>query len=105
TGGGDRPKVVAAKPSAAATSPLAPVAATRPPISAAQAREARKAVERLERQLAALSRREGQVHDKMIAAATDASAMMRLSAELSTLHTEKEDLETQWLEAADRADT
>ncbi|MGB3858336.1 MAG: ABC transporter ATP-binding protein, partial [Ornithinimicrobium sp.] len=72
--------------------------------SAAQAREARKAVERLERQLAALSRREGQVHDKMIAAATDASAMMQLSAELSSLHTEKEDLETEWLEAADLAD-
>ncbi len=100
TGGGDRPKVVAAKPR-----PEAAAAAASPPISAAQAREARKAVERLERQLAALSRREGQVHDKMIAAATDASAMMQLSAELSTLHTEKEVLESQWLEAADRVDT
>ncbi|MGB3593548.1 MAG: ABC-F family ATP-binding cassette domain-containing protein [Ornithinimicrobium sp.] len=81
-----------------------PSGSTTSSTSAAQAREARKAVERLERQLAALSRREGQVHDKMIAAATDASAMMQLSAELSSLHTEKEDLETEWLEAADLAD-
>ncbi|MGB3827657.1 MAG: ABC-F family ATP-binding cassette domain-containing protein, partial [Ornithinimicrobium sp.] len=52
-----------------------------PTTSSGQAREARKAVERLERQLAAVSRREGQLHDKMITAATDADAMMQLSVE------------------------
>jgi ATPase subunit of ABC transporter with duplicated ATPase domains len=74
------------------------------PASAAATREARKAVERIERQLATLTRREGVLHDKMVAAATDASAMVRLSAELSDLHTEKETLELSWLEAAALAD-
>ncbi len=74
------------------------------PASAAATREARKAVERIERQLATLTRREGVLHDKMVAAATDASAMVRLSAELSDLHTEKETLELAWLEAAELAD-
>ncbi len=71
---------------------------------AAQTREARKAVERLDRQLATLTRRESEVHVEMVASATDASAMLRLSGDLSTLHTEKEALETQWLEAAELAE-
>ncbi len=71
---------------------------------AAQTREARKAVERLDRQLATLTRRESEVHVEMVASATDASAMLRLSGDLSTLHTEKEALEMQWLEAAELAE-
>ncbi len=81
--------------------PAAPAAT---PASASATREARKTVERIERQLATVTRREGVLHDKMIAAATDATAMVRLSAELSDLHTEKETLELAWLAAAELVD-
>ncbi len=84
--------------------PSKPSASAAPPASASATREARKAVERIERQLATVTRREGVLHDKMIVAATDATAMTRLSAQLSDLHTEKETLELAWLEAAELVD-
>jgi ATP-binding cassette subfamily F protein uup len=67
-------------------------------------REARKSVARAERSLAQLTAREEQLHDEMVAAATDAQEMLRLSRELEQLHTQREGLEHDWLAAAELAD-
>ncbi|MGB3185628.1 MAG: ATP-binding cassette domain-containing protein [Ornithinimicrobium sp.] len=80
-------------------------AGSTPSPSSATSRGARKAAERLERQLASIDRQEQGVHDRMVAAATDAQAMVALSSELDTLHTRRVDLEEQWLEAAELSDS
>ncbi|WP_256842819.1 ABC-F family ATP-binding cassette domain-containing protein [Ornithinimicrobium cryptoxanthini] len=72
-----------------------------PAASAAELREARKAVARVEKSLARVGERETRVHEQMAAQATDADAMTRLSAELTQLHEEREGLELEWLEAAE----
>ena len=41
------------------------------------------------------------VHEEMVAQATDADAMMRLSTQLDEIHQEREALELEWLEAAE----
>ena len=69
--------------------------------SAAELREARKTVARVEKALARLGEREARVHEDMVAQATDAGAMTRLSAELAEIHAEREALELQWLAAAE----
>ena len=75
-----------------------------PAASAAELREARKTVARVEKSLARLGERETRVHEQMAAQATDADAMTRLSAELAQLHEEREGLELEWLEAAEIVD-
>ncbi|CAN5364339.1 ABC-F family ATP-binding cassette domain-containing protein [soil metagenome] len=72
---------------------------------AAATREARKAAERLERQLAGVDRQEQDVHDRMVAASADAEATSALTRELAMLHTRRSGLEEQWLEAAELADS
>ena len=72
-----------------------------PAASAAELREARKAVARVEKSLARLGERETRVHEQMAVQATDAGAMTRLSGELAQLHEEREMLEMEWLEAAE----
>ncbi|QDO89781.1 ABC-F family ATP-binding cassette domain-containing protein [Ornithinimicrobium ciconiae] len=69
--------------------------------SAAETREARKTIARVEKALARLEEREARMHEQMVASATDAGAMMRLTTELDELHAEREALELEWLEAAD----
>jgi ATPase subunit of ABC transporter with duplicated ATPase domains len=89
-------------PAAATSSPdrkQGGVAAQQP--SAAELREARKTVARVERSLKRLGEREAQVHGQMVAQATDPEAMTRLSGELAQLHREREVLELEWLEAAE----
>ncbi|MGB7449599.1 MAG: ABC-F family ATP-binding cassette domain-containing protein [Ornithinimicrobium sp.] len=94
-----------------ATSPASSRAtgAARPPgkasVRPARHRDARKAVDRLDRQLAQVTRQEDRVHADMVAAATDATVMTALSDELSALHRRREELEEQWLEAAELADS
>ena len=73
--------------------------------SAAELREARKAVARLERSLAKLADREARLHDDMVTASTDAAEMVRLTRELDALHTERDALEGEWLEAAELAES
>jgi ABC transport system ATP-binding/permease protein len=90
-------------PSARAVASAGAVGAPAGP-SAAELREARKTVARVERSLARLADREARLHDDMVAAATDAEAMVRLSRELEALHAEQEALEAEWLEAAEQAD-
>ncbi len=68
-------------------------------------REARKSVSRAERSLAQVAAREERLHQQMVTAATDAQEMLRLSRELEQLHTQREELEHEWLEAAELADS
>ncbi|MBA2694468.1 MAG: hypothetical protein H0U62_01120 [Actinobacteria bacterium] len=51
-----------------------------------------------------LATREERLHGQLVTAATDAQETLRLSRELDELHTEREQLEIQWLEAAELAD-
>ncbi|HEV8562828.1 MAG TPA: ABC-F family ATP-binding cassette domain-containing protein [Actinophytocola sp.] len=72
--------------------------------SAAEQRAARKDLARLERRLDALSRREKELHDALAEAATDAERLLALDAELRAVLADKDDIEQQWLEAAENAE-
>jgi ABC-type glutathione transport system ATPase component len=71
--------------------------------SAAEVREARKEMARLERQLARLEAREGELHAAMAERATDHQAVQRLDAELRDLVGQRAALEEDWLSAAELA--
>ncbi|QKT06488.1 ABC-F family ATP-binding cassette domain-containing protein [Gordonia sp. X0973] len=72
--------------------------------SAAEHREARKAMGRLERQIEKLSAREEKLHTDLVEAATDQQRLVELDAELKRVVAEKEQAEAQWLEAAELAE-
>ncbi len=63
-------------------------------------RQARKDLQRLERELEKLSAREQQLHAAMAASATDHQQLAALSAELDALVGEREQAESSWLETA-----
>ena len=69
--------------------------------SPAEQREARKAMARVERQLARLAERETRVHDAMAQAAADHSRVLELNRDLREIVDEREALELEWLEAAE----
>ncbi len=69
--------------------------------SPAAAREARKTMARVERQLARLAEREERIHAAMLDAATDHTRVLELNRELREVVDEREMLELEWLEAAD----
>ncbi len=69
--------------------------------TAAEAREARKELARVERQLSRLAEREERVHAAMVEAATDHERVLALNAQLRELVEERETLELAWLEAAE----
>ena len=77
---------------------LAPDRAT---ATAAQEREAKKAIARVERQLERISGREAELHAEMEANAADYELLGRLGATLGELAAEREALELEWLEAAE----
>ena len=81
-----------------------PESAAAPSISAAEHREARKAMNRLERQIAQLDSRESRLHDELAAAATDPERLMALNAELKDVVEAKETAEMAWLEVAERVE-
>ncbi|MCE3551284.1 ABC-F family ATP-binding cassette domain-containing protein [Pseudonocardia sp. RS11V-5] len=85
-----------------ATAAPAPKAA--PAVSAAEQRAARKEASRLERKMEQLSKREEQLHTKLAEAATDPQKLMELSAELKSVEAEREAVEMEWLEAAEKAE-
>ena len=64
-----------------------------PSASAAELREARKAMARIEKQLTRLADREARLHGEMAAAATDPAALADLNARLEEVVAEKEELE------------
>jgi ATPase subunit of ABC transporter with duplicated ATPase domains len=74
-----------------------------PPSSAAQVRQARKDLNRLESQIAKLERRIEQIHLEMAGSAADYTKLATLQTELDELLAGKEDLEVAWLEAAEVA--
>jgi ATP-binding cassette subfamily F protein uup len=66
----------------------------------AEERAARKTVARLDRQLAQLSSREKQLNEEIAEHAGDYQRLAELSSRLDDLASERDALETEWLEAA-----
>ena len=60
----------------------------------------RKEVQRLEREIDTLTRRERVLAAEMVANATDHARLVRLQAELDVLGAERDRLESTWLETA-----
>jgi ATP-binding cassette subfamily F protein uup len=78
--------------------------ADQPKSNAAERRAAQKELARLERQLDKLTKRETELHTALAEAATDASRLLELDAELRVLLAEKSTVEQRWLDVADVAD-
>jgi ATPase subunit of ABC transporter with duplicated ATPase domains len=72
--------------------------------SAAEVREARKTIGRVDRMLAKVAQRETQIHEKMAAAAADHEAVLALDTELRELAAERDRLEAEWFAAAEIVD-
>jgi ATP-binding cassette subfamily F protein uup len=72
--------------------------------SAADLRAARKEVARLERRLEKLTAEEERLHGQLAAAATDHARVLELDSRLRALLAEKDDVETDWLAAAELAE-
>jgi ATP-binding cassette subfamily F protein uup len=75
-----------------------------PAVSAADARAAKKEAARLERRLAKLDADEKKLHEQLAAAATDYARAAELDAQLREVLAEKEQIETDWLAAAELAE-
>ncbi|WP_159806057.1 ABC-F family ATP-binding cassette domain-containing protein [Cellulomonas citrea] len=86
---------------APAPAPAAPAAEVAP--SAADLRTARKEVARLERRLERLAEQEARLHAEMAEQATDHAAVLALDTRLRALAAERDELEEQWLAAAEVA--
>jgi len=71
--------------------------------SAAEVREARKEMARVEKQLSRLAEREERIHADMAAQATDHQAVLELNARLREVVDERMSLEIAWLAAAEVA--
>jgi len=80
------------------SSGAAPAGAAAP--KGAQIRQARKDLQKLERELERLNAREQELHVAMAASATDHEQLGALSAELETLLAQRERAESSWLETA-----
>jgi ATP-binding cassette subfamily F protein uup len=93
----------AALPSAAAATP-SPAASAAPARSAGEVRAARKEAARLERRLEKLAAEEEDLHGRLAAAATDHARVLELDERLRAVLAEKEQVETDWLAAAEVAE-
>jgi ATP-binding cassette subfamily F protein uup len=93
-------------PSAAGTTPPAAVAPAddAPARSAGEVRAARKEAARLERRLEKLTAEEEQLHGELAAAATDHARVLQLDERLRAVLAEKDQVETDWLAAAEVAE-
>jgi ABC transport system ATP-binding/permease protein len=76
-------------------------AAGSPAHSAAQVRDARKDMNRVERALGKLATREERLHEQMAAAAADHAKVLELNDTLRAIVDEREALELEWLAAAE----
>ncbi|MDY6810218.1 MAG: ABC-F family ATP-binding cassette domain-containing protein [Actinomycetota bacterium] len=90
--------------SPATAGPVGVPNASTPTVSAAEHREARKAMNRLERQMDQLTEREEQLHVALAEAATDPDRLQTLDAELRQVVADKEAAEAAWLDAAERVE-
>jgi len=75
-----------------------------PAVSAADQREARKAVARIDRQLSKLAEQEAKLHAELAEHASDYERLAELDARLRELLAQKEALEEEWLDAASLLD-
>jgi ABC transport system ATP-binding/permease protein len=83
-----------------ASSPEPTAAPSSPAASAQEIREARKAVARIDKQLARVTERESALHAELAEHAADYEKLAELDAALRAVSAEKEALEEEWLEAA-----
>ena len=74
-------------------------------LSAAEQRTARKEAQRLERRMEMLSAREEKLHAQLAEAATDPDRLLALDAELRAVVAEREQVELDWLAAAELAES
>jgi ATP-binding cassette subfamily F protein uup len=100
-----------ARRAAVVATPAARTAAAAPAVeragqraNAAEQRAARKEAQRLERRLEALTQREEKLHAQLAEAATDAPRLLALDAELREVVAEREQVELDWLAAAELAE-
>jgi ATP-binding cassette subfamily F protein uup len=70
--------------------------------SSTQARQAKKTLARVEQQLSKIDDRIARLHTQMAAAASDYSRLTGLQRDLDALAAEKDELELNWLEAAEQ---
>lgn len=89
----------------AATATAAPTPAAAGPSTAAQSRQARKDLARVESQLAKLEAQIADLHQRLEAHANDYAALVALGADLTQAESRRSDLEGQWLELAEKAET
>ncbi|MEV4499814.1 ABC-F family ATP-binding cassette domain-containing protein [Micromonospora arborensis] len=82
-------------------SPSAPAASSGGGMSAAEVRQARKDLTRLERQLSKLDQRETTLLDQLAADATDYARVAELDAQLKDLRAERERIEESWMTLAE----
>jgi ATP-binding cassette subfamily F protein uup len=74
------------------------------PVDAAVVRAAKKELNRIERQIAKLTESEAKLHDQIAANASNYERLAELDADLRKLGDERAELETQWFDAAERAE-
>ncbi|GHF98008.1 ABC-F family ATP-binding cassette domain-containing protein [Streptomyces filamentosus] len=86
-----------------APAPAAPAAQPAAGVSAADARAAKKELQKVERQLDKISEKEAKLHAQIAENATDFAKVAKLDAELRELGGEREELEMRWLELAENA--
>ncbi|MGI8800602.1 MAG: ABC-F family ATP-binding cassette domain-containing protein [Solirubrobacteraceae bacterium] len=98
-GGIDQYVAIRAKATSAA--PAAAPRANAKPAAGGTAHAARKEIQRLERMLDRLARRETELHAAMAASATDHSRLRDLQLELEAQVAEREQTEAAWLETAE----
>ncbi|MEU8217452.1 ABC-F family ATP-binding cassette domain-containing protein [Micromonospora taraxaci] len=86
---------------AGVTSTSGPTASSGAGMSAAEVRQARKELSRLERQLGKLDQRETTLLDQLAADATDYARVAELDAQLKDLRAERERIEESWMTLAE----
>ena len=96
-----RDRAASAAPPPSAASRLNGIEDSGPTASAADLREARKTMARIEKQLTRLDDREARLHGEMATAATDPVALRTLNTALQGVVSERQSLEVDWLEAAE----
>ena len=74
------------------------------PSNAAEQRTARKTLARLERQLETLHGRVAELNEAMADVGADATRLTELDAQLRAVRAEQDEVEEQWLAAAEKAD-
>ncbi|TQM38879.1 ABC-F family ATP-binding cassette domain-containing protein [Pseudonocardia cypriaca] len=82
-----------------------PAAQAKPVSNAAQQRAARKEAARLERRMEALAATEARLHEQLVEAATDPERLMALDRDLKAVVAEREEVELEWLAAAELAES